>query len=287
MHSLESLLSEGAVKHDFYWGKRSYKNSAKVWDDLAERNYIHAAISAGDEEGERRKSVEAVETLKRHLTDGVILDLGCGYGRIAKYLLPDRKFAGYVGVDGSVRMLEIFFNRYAKNGQEQRTPLLLVNADIDDTLLKESVIDNVVTSAVFLHNHKSIVRKSVDEIFRVMKPGAKLFILSSFPNIYNLNGLSGVLYLWGLKLAGREFKNGPVRYFSKSEVGNLFGKFKKVEIHPVGFSMMPKSVTILPESLRLLYRKALYEPLERLAKLATPARLHKTFCAYYDVVAYK
>ena len=223
----------------------------------------------------------------KELNDGVILDLGCGYGRIAKYLLPHRKFAGYVGIDRSMTMLKIFLDRYTGKAQEKETALLLAVSFIDNEPLRDDSVDNVIVSAVFLHNHKVITKKSIDEIWRVMKPGAKLFVINSFPNLYNLTGLQGVLYLWLLKISGYEFKQGPVRYFSEYEVRTLLNKFSKIEIRYVGFLVLPKSILIFPGFLNLVYRKIVFTPLQSKLESITPVKLKKMLCMHYDVIAYK
>lgn len=286
MNNLESLLLKNTVRYDFYWKQVNYESSIEIWNSLAKKNPIYAAVAAKDERKEQRKTVKTIGLLKSNLNDGNILDLGCGYGRIAKYLLPVRKFTGYVGVDGSVNMLKIFSDRYT-NTQEKETPLLLINSDIDNIPLNDCSVDNVIISAVFLHNHKNITKKSIGEVFRLMKPGAKLFIISSFPNICNLVGLQGTLYLWILKIFGCEFKNGPLRYFSKNEVSMLLNKFKKIEINPVGFSMIPKSIIIFPEFLNPLYRRVVFNPTQYLLEKMIPDKFKATFCAHYDVIAYK
>ena len=102
-----------------------------IWDGLARKNPVHAAVSAPTEQQEKAKSREQIRILRENLNDGVVLDLGCGYGRIAKYLLagPDR-FQGYIGLDCSEEMLQLFFNRHQKSSVERKTPLILIKSHI-------------------------------------------------------------------------------------------------------------------------------------------------------------
>src|SRR4029077_11062244 len=99
---------------------------------------------------------------------GIVLDVGCGYGRIAKYLLPLRSLPGYVGLDGSPTMLGTFSERYSRRPEEQRTPLLLIRSPIDDLPLTDGSVQSVVISAVLLHNPKRVSAGAIDEAHRVL-----------------------------------------------------------------------------------------------------------------------
>jgi hypothetical protein len=71
-----------------------------VWDKLAVENPTHAVISAGDETEAAKKSEQQIADIKSHLQSGdIVLDCGTGYGRVAKYLLPQMELGGYIGVD--------------------------------------------------------------------------------------------------------------------------------------------------------------------------------------------
>ncbi|WP_299215507.1 M56 family metallopeptidase, partial [uncultured Dokdonia sp.] len=65
-------------------------------------------ISAKDETAAAKKSAEQIADIKQYLkTDNILLDCGTGYGRVAKYLLPEMPLGGYVGVDSSYEMLTL------------------------------------------------------------------------------------------------------------------------------------------------------------------------------------
>src|SRR3989338_8561248 len=112
------------------------------WDKLADQDPIHAALAAVDEEHEKRKSEHDISLLKKELRDGIILDLGCGYGRTAKYLLPEKTFSKYIGIDSSGRMLSLFQARYDQREQEQKTPLLLIRSSMEKIPLNDESVDN-------------------------------------------------------------------------------------------------------------------------------------------------
>lgn len=257
-----------------------------VWDTLAKENPTHAVISAKDEDDAAEKSKTQIEDIKAHVTDGaVLLDFGSGYGRVAKYLLPQVKLGGYIGVDSSFNMLTLFRQRYRSSEIEQRTPLLLVNADIHTVPLQDNSVDIAVVCAVFLHNHKDVVSRSLDELKRVLKPGATLLVYSSFPRGATAMGLQGGMYQLFLNLLGKPFKNGPVRYYSKKEILTLFADFEGLDIIPHGYTVLPKTLIFLPGPLEKIYRKGIANPLNSLLQKITPLSLVPYFAVHYDIVA--
>ncbi len=257
-----------------------------VWDKLAIENPTHAVISAKDESEAYKKSEEQIADIKHALkpTD-VLLDCGTGYGRVAKYLLPDMQIGGYVGVDSAYEMLSLFKDRYQSHEAEQKTPLLLLNADIHTIPIKEASVDVAIVCAVFLHNHKSVVSRAMDEIKRTVKPGGKVLVYSSFPRSATLMGLQGHAYQALLNLMGKPFKNGPVRYYRRKEILHLFDGFTEVELRPVGFAVLPKSLIFLPKFLDRFWRKGIAVPINRLFEFICPVVLKPYFAMYYDIVA--
>ncbi len=257
-----------------------------VWDTLATKNPTHAVISAKDEADAALKSKAQIEDIARYVTaDTVLLDLGCGYGRVAKYLLPKQSLKGYIGVDSSFEMLTLFKQRYDYADAERTTPVLFVNADINALPLKNATVDVVVVCAVFLHNHKDIVARSLEEVRRVLKPDGTLVVYSSFPRAITAMGFQGWCYQMLLNVLGRPYKNGPVRYYRKGEIARLLGGFAEVDILPVGYSFFPKTLIFLPRPLEVLYRVGIANPLNRLCERITPTNLRPFFAVHYDVVA--
>ena len=175
-----------------------------VWDKLAVENPTDAVISATDEAEAARKSAEQITDIKQFLKPGdVLLDCGTGYGRVAKYLLPGMTLSGYIGVDSSYEMLSLFKQRYDKTESEQKTPLLLLNADIHTLPVLDDSVDVVLVSAVFLHNHKSIVSRAVTQMDDFVKWTRKKIAKKNNHELKN-----GILYLKGGDLT-EELQNFP------------------------------------------------------------------------------
>ena len=288
MHSEQAatyLRPQGTIERD---GINVAKEIADktVWDKLAEENPTHAVISAHTEAEAAEKSKTQIDDIKHHVrSDQVLLDLGAGYGRVAKYLLPDVTIRGYIAVDSSYQMLRLFKERYDNSQAEQKTPVLFVNADIHTLPVKDAVIDTAIVCAVFLHNHKATVKTAMEELTRVVRPGGTVLVYSSFPRTITLMGLQGHLYQMLLNLLGKPYKNGPVRYYTGKEIRHLFKDFTEVELRPHGFSVLPKTIIILPKPVEKIWRRGLANPINTFLEIITPARLKPYFAVHYDVIA--
>ena len=257
-----------------------------VWDKHAIENPTHAVISAKDETDAREKSAEQIDDIKQYLSPtDVLLDLGAGYGRVAQYVLPDMPLTGYIACDSSYEMLSLFRERYIRSDEEQLTPTLSLNADIHTISLINNSVDVVLVCAVFLHNHKDVVQKSMQEIKRILKPGGMLLVYSSFPRAATAMGIQGIAYQALLNLLGKPFKNGPVRYYGKQEVIKLLLGFSEVTIVPHGFTVIPKSLIFLPSFIDKWWRLGIANPINLLLEKIFPMSLKPYFCVHYDVVA--
>lgn len=286
MNTLQLLTRSGdLVEKDGIYVAKSIA-SKTVWDKLALENPTHAVISAADEASAVKKSAAQIEHIKSFVhDDSVLLDYGCGYGRVAKYLLPQKTIAGYVGLDSAYDMLQLFRDRYQATPAEQSTPVLFLNADINATPLHDDSIDVAIVCAVFLHNHKSVVYKSMAELSRVMKSGGVVLVYGSFPRVATLMGVQGYLYQCLLNILGRPFKNGPVRYYSAKEITSLFADFAEVDLVPVGYNVLPKSLIFLPGFLDTIWRTVLANPINAVLEKITPQFLKCYFAVHFDVIA--
>jgi ubiquinone/menaquinone biosynthesis C-methylase UbiE len=259
-----------------------------VWDKLALENPTHAVISAKDENAAKEKSAEQIEDIKHFVKPGdILLDCGTGYGRVAQYLLPQMPLGGYIGADSAYDMLTLFKKRYDNTQSEQTTPLLLINSDIHTIPLVESSADVAIVCAVFLHNHKAVVGNAMEEIKRIIKPGGKVLVYSSFPRSATFMGIQGLAYQALLNLIGKPFKNGPVRYYRRREIMHMFDGFAEVELRPVGFNVLPKSIIVLPKILDKVWRLVIANPVNKILEKICPARLKPYFSVHYDVIATK
>lgn len=256
------------------------------WDALAAENPIHAAISQDDEKGEIKKGAREYARIVEEIRGGIVLDLGCGYGRLAKYVLRERVYEAYVGVDLSETMLAAFERRALSSPTETRTPLVLVKSPIERLPFKDDSVDAIVTSAVWLHNPKDVAAASIREALRVLKPGGKLLAFSSFVNARCPANWQDRLYSNLLPFIGRGRRNGPVRTYKEEEVRGLFSDFSDVRLEPIGCELLPARLLFLSPQLNLKTWKQLAVRVNR-ALAKTRFAMHPRLRTHIDVKVVK
>jgi len=285
---LATLLVPDASDRGGYWATEDDVPGSRRWDELAAEDPVHAAISARSEAREAAKSESQIDLLERELIDGVVLDAGCGYGRIAKYLLPRRSFDGYVGVDGSTTMLGAFARRHRQVPEEAATPLLLVRAPIDRIPIRPASVQNVVFSAVLLHNPKDAARSAIAEAARLLAPGGRLLIVGGdLRNARTSAGAVGAVYLGWLRLRRDADRNGPIRYWKRRELTALFPDFTEVWIRPTGFDFLPKGMPGAPRRVDRIYRRGVHDPAQWVADRTIPGVWKRRLCDRWLVRAVK
>lgn len=101
--------------------------------------------------------------------DVKILDLGCGTGA-ATWFIAREGFSAY-GVDGSKTAIEIAKKRFKEEKLE-------ANFSVQDFIkldFKDNYCDAVIDISAIQHNTPENQKMIMDEIFRVLKPGGKIF----------------------------------------------------------------------------------------------------------------
>jgi len=131
------------------------------WDDNATPAGV---FNVGDmyDEYTRRQADFIVEQLD--ITSGVLLDLGCGVGRLSAVvldrLLPD---VSVVGSDPSWPMLE---------KAQQRIPGMRIEDNI--SVFPELTFDGAWCVLTFQHLPADTVQQHLADLFEILKPGARL-----------------------------------------------------------------------------------------------------------------
>lgn len=143
----------------------------EIWEKLAKKNsryYINSDLGRGITESEFRQSGE--NTYKKFIIEdklldigGIILDFGCGSGRLTEFMAKD--FKKVYGVDISRTMIELASERL-----NNLTNVYLTENDGQHIPLPENSIDVVFSYLVFQHiKDRVMVEGAYAEIFRVLK----------------------------------------------------------------------------------------------------------------------
>lgn len=157
--------------------------------------------------------------------DGVILENGCGLGRVLKhYHMAKRKI---IGMDYNERCLLTI--------RREHPDIPLIRADARFMPFKDNVFDSVMAYGLY-HTIEENLDDAIEETSRIMKPGG---VISATARIYNIQYFAFEIKQW-LK---KGFPKNPTFYkwaFKKHEWVELFSKhdFKTLSVHPA-FSIHP------------------------------------------------
>jgi len=194
----------------------------REWESHAAADHVTAAIA-------RTAPAETLEALTAKLTPvwedvpsgsrfDTILDVGCGYGRLALTLSRLRSVtcSAYVGIDVSRTMLSHLIRYWDRFDVFPGARRVLVCASADAVPLEDASVDLAVSSAVFLHMGRRYVEQALAEVARVLRPGGRFLFETSFPNRYCPANLPSLLLNRG---SGRHATD--VTLYSRREVERL------------------------------------------------------------------
>lgn len=163
------------------------------------------------------------------LKEKKVLEVGCGIGIDGMEF--SKAGADYTGIDASETSINLA-RRYFEF-EKNNSPLIV--ADTDSLPFVDNSFDYVFSWGVI--HHTPNIRKAVEEIYRVLKPGGECCIM-----VYNRRSIVGAqLYvLYGLfrlnpfanfkKLFAEHHESPGTKAFTNKETLLLFKKFKDVKI---------------------------------------------------------
>jgi ubiquinone/menaquinone biosynthesis C-methylase UbiE len=238
------LLQNGYVRDGGFYsrteetGGRPSEAEAK-WSNLGEENPVNAAAAASRDAD---WFVKFPSLVGREIADEdrLWLDAGCGYGRVAIPLLRNNRRVKIVGVDASRVMLEKF-SELIKNEprKDAYSRLLLLHSTINQLPMPDDYFDGIYSCAVLLHNPYVDVKNILEEFRRMLKPGGRLILCSSFPNLWNPEGAQNWIYS---RFLARRDANGPVRPYTRRQAESLFADWSEARIIPSGAIVLPRQI---------------------------------------------
>ena len=160
----------------------SYK---EVWNKAGEdAEYARDAVAGISDFSEFMQSGEdsakTIGEVLRVTQDDIVLEIGCGAGRIGAWLAPKCKL--WIGTDISAGMV-----RHAGENLKDRENVRLVElsgCDLED--FADASIDKIYCSTVFMHLDEWDRYRYVSEAYRVLRPGGRAYV-----DNLNLSGDTG------------------------------------------------------------------------------------------------
>lgn len=180
---------------------RLKKNQKNLNDPKAKRNYVReifsivapkyqfvsAALSFGQDNRWKKFLVSKLSDVHH----GVVLDIACGPGDIAKLLAKKNGTARIIGCDFSSEMI-------GQAGQDLKNAgINFMQLDMDQLSMNNNSVD-VITGGYALRNAPDL-RIALTEAFRVLKPGgiAAYLDFSRSPNRFIAQCQYLILKIWG------------------------------------------------------------------------------------------
>lgn len=161
------------------WEKRSkqFRDSKKAVMEQAFPSVVNDCIE--------QIHVKEIETVVNTRVQKC-LDVGCGYGRIAKAIANRYRNVFIYGVDVSPTFVRLFNSRLQKRGRA-------VVGDMRKLQFQDNFFDAVWVVVSFMYlEKKEDQEKAMRELFRVLKIGGKIIFIEP-----NKQGVS-IVRLWGL-----------------------------------------------------------------------------------------
>tara|TARA_B100001741_G_scaffold279771_1_gene252581 strand:+ start:1022 stop:1750 length:729 start_codon:yes stop_codon:yes gene_type:complete len=194
---------------------------AKMFDNIAGNyDFLNHFLSMGIDIYWRKK---LVKRLTKQAPKN-ILDVATGTGDLAIAMLkatPDK----ITGIDISNGMLEIGRKKIKEKGLEHK--ISLQQADSENLPFEDNDFDAVCVS--FGARNFENLEKGLSEMFRVLKPGGKLYILEfSQPNIFPFKQIYQFYFRYILPFLGKIVSNDNAAYNYLPESVNAFPYGKKL-----------------------------------------------------------
>jgi ubiquinone/menaquinone biosynthesis C-methylase UbiE len=217
---LKQLIPESW--RDLFYGFRENSYS-RSWNRLSRENAVKAVFGRDATESEFDEAgARDAEWIRDIIgNDQKVLDVGCGLGRLEKYLSP---FCSTINaVDVSPQMLKLASTRL---GKLSNVSFSLVKDDCKLSQFQDGAFDVVISLFVLEHLDKEDAFRYLIEFNRVLRPDGKCIL--QFPNF--CRDIYFDSFIENVKSHTTRRKKARVRFYTTEEVSFMLSK--------AGFSCM-------------------------------------------------
>ena len=176
---------------------------------------------------------EIVRWLFKNLESGsLVLDDGCGAGRHIK-LLAENGYIPY-GIDYSDSGIDYTKSLLSEYGYSQFIENLVVGS-CDCLPFENEKFNGVISYGVLYYLENEAIKKAVDEIYRVLKPGGTTVVVVRSHEDYRNASIEdkGYISVSDSKLSANAENGMHEHFFSRQEIVELFSQFKDVSIERI------------------------------------------------------
>jgi len=181
-----------------------------VWEPADEETAMREVLNTTDPEAFESSGREQFEALRPFVpVDGVVMDFGCGIGRVARYVAPHCRELW--AVDSSEQMLGFARKRLA--AQEN---VRYARCDGTSIPLPDAALDLAYSVLTLQHMEREHAFMLLRELRRVTRPGGTVYL--TFPNLLSEVYLESFLgYVDGGEVANPR----RARFYTPQEVDRL------------------------------------------------------------------
>lgn len=183
------------------------KEELFTWEPANWRRWLEAR-----EKGPKEQYGELTDTMLGHLQSepyALVLDAGCGYGRVSSRILDIDNERHVVGLDSSSAMI-----RQAATLKEKGN-FSALQASIAQLPLRSDLFDVVICFGVLMHIDEDT--KALSELMRVLRPRGRLFF--SFVNRANPFRRIFAAYAKVAKGGGYRMTSRPPSFYAETLLG--------------------------------------------------------------------
>ena len=185
------------------------ERSAEDWGERAERGFLASGIDPGDQKGCKNHYIDllqkkALEEMLNLKGDEVVLDFGCGSGRISYWIAP--RVRKVLGLEVTPEMLSLA----EKHRSAQNVEFVLYDGDRFPSL--SSMVDLVLSVGVLQIFRKEALTDKVSGLCSFLRPGGRMLLIEQVSDDPKVNRPCLNEYLLSFREAGLSIvQSYPIR----------------------------------------------------------------------------